>query len=88
MTFHSDSQSATNVKPEMIPGVRTRNGIPHDKYNIRRIAHVHTNRKDDIFMQRRLYIGKAHTVLFVCNLTMPSLTKVLQHLPGIGLVLN
>ena len=28
--------------------------IPHDRYNIRGIAHVRTNRKDDIFMQRRL----------------------------------
>ena len=38
----------------MIPGVQTGNGIPHDKYNICGIAHVRTNRKDDIFMQRRL----------------------------------
>ena len=30
------------------------NGIPHHKYNVRGIAHVRTNRKDDIFMQRRL----------------------------------
>ena len=38
----------------MLSGVQTRNGTPHDKYNIRGIAHVCTNRKDDIFMQRRL----------------------------------
>ena len=63
MTSHRDSHTITDVKPEMIPGVQTRNGIPHDKYNIRGIAHVRTNRKGDIFMQRRLYIDKAHTAL-------------------------
>ena len=35
MTSHNDSHTTTDVKPEMIPGVQTRNGIPHDKYNIR-----------------------------------------------------
>ena len=35
------------MKPEMSSGVRTRNGTPHDKYNIRGIAHVRTNRKDE-----------------------------------------
>ena len=54
MTSHRDSHTITDVKPEIIPGVQTGNGIPHDKYNIRGIAHVRTNRKDDIFMQRRL----------------------------------
>ena len=38
----------------MSSGVQTGNGTWHDKYNIRCIAHPHTNRKDDIFMQRRL----------------------------------
>ena len=38
----------------MISGVQTGNGTPHDKYNIRRIAHARTNRKDDIFMERQL----------------------------------
>ena len=33
---------------------QTGNGIPHDIYNICGIAHACTNRKDDIFMQRRL----------------------------------
>ena len=47
----------------MITGVETGNGIPHDKYNIRGIAHARTNRKDDIFMQRRLYIDEAHMAL-------------------------
>ena len=38
----------------MLSGVQTSNGTPHDKYNIRGIAHARTNRKDDIFMQRQL----------------------------------
>ena len=63
MTSHLDSQTTTDVKPEMIPGVQTGNGIPHDKYNICGIAHARTNRKDDIFIQRRLYIDEAHTAL-------------------------
>ena len=56
MTSHHDSHTITDVKPEIIPGVQTGNGIPHDRYNIRGIAHLRTNRKDDIFRQRRLYI--------------------------------
>ena len=36
---------------------------PHDKYKIRSIVHTSTNRKDDIFMQRWLYIDKAHMAL-------------------------
>ena len=38
----------------MLSGVQTGNGTPHGKYNIRGIAHARTNRKDNIFMQRRL----------------------------------
>ena len=49
-----DNNTTTNVKPEMLSGVKTRNGIPHDKYNVCDIAHVHTNTKDNIFMPRRL----------------------------------
>ena len=41
--------------------------IPHDKYNIRGTAHARTNRKDNIFMQRRL---------------VQSLTYVLEWGPG------
>ena len=52
MTSHHDSHTITGVKPEIKPGVQIGNGIPHDKYNIRGIAHAHTNRKDDIFKQR------------------------------------
>ena len=54
MTSHRDSHTITDVKPKIMPGVQTGNGIPNDKYDIRGIAHARTNRKDDIFMQRRL----------------------------------
>ena len=63
MTSHLDSHTTTDVKPEMIPGVLTRNGTPHDKCNIGGIAHARTIRKDDIFMQRRMYVDKLHTAL-------------------------
>ena len=54
MTSHLNSHRTTDIKPEMLSGVQTGNGTPHDKYNIRGIAHARTNRKDNIFMQRRL----------------------------------
>ena len=54
MTSHLDSHRTTDIKPEMLSGVQTGNGTPHDRYDIRGIAHGRTNRKDDIFMQRRL----------------------------------
>ena len=50
MTSHLEGHTATDVKPDMLSGVQTGNGIPHDGYNIRGIAHVRTNSKDDIFM--------------------------------------
>ena len=52
MTSHLDSHTTTDVKPDMLSGVQPGNGIPYDRYNIRGIAHVRTNRKDDTFMQR------------------------------------
>ena len=54
MTFHLNSHRTTDIKPEMLSGVQTGNGTPHDKYDMRVIAHARTNRKDDIFMQRQL----------------------------------
>ena len=63
MTSHRDSHNTTDVKPEMIPGLYAGNGIPHDEYNIRGIVHRRTNRKDDIFMQRRLCIEEPHRAL-------------------------
>ena len=59
MNSHLDSHMTTYVKPDMLSGVPIRNGIPHDRYNIRGIAHERTNRKDDIFM----HIDKAHMAL-------------------------
>ena len=63
MTSHRDIHTKIDVKPEVLPGIQIGNGIPYDKCNLRGIAHAHTNRKDDIFTQRRLvqnftfYIG-------------------------------
>ena len=54
MTSHLDSHTTTDVKLDMLSGVQTGNGITHDRYDIRGIAHARTNRKEDIFMQRRL----------------------------------
>ena len=54
MTSHLNNHGTTDIKPEMLSGVQTGNGTPHDRYNIRGIAHARTNRKDAIFMQRRL----------------------------------
>ena len=42
MTSQRDSHTTTDVKPEIIPGVQTGNGIPHDKYNIRSIQRTKT----------------------------------------------
>ena len=63
MTSHLDSHTTTDDKPDIISDVKTGNGILHDAYNVRGIAHARTNRKDDIFMQRRLYIDNAHMAL-------------------------
>ena len=54
MTSHLNSHRTTDIKPEMLSGVQTGNGTPHDKYNICGIAHACTNIKDDILIQRRL----------------------------------
>ena len=54
MISHLNSHRTTDIKPEMLSGVQTGNGTPHDKYNILSITHERTNRKDDIFMQRQL----------------------------------
>ena len=34
MTSHLNSHRTTDIKPEMLSGVQTRNGTPHDEYNI------------------------------------------------------
>ena len=48
MTSHLDSNTTTDIKPEMLSGVQTGNEIPHDKFDICDTAHALTNRKDDI----------------------------------------
>ena len=52
-TSHLDSHTTNDVKPEMLSGVQTGNRIPHDRYNVRGIAHARSYKKDNIFMQRR-----------------------------------
>ena len=54
ITSHLDSHTTTDIIPDMLSGVQTGNRIPHERYNIHGIAHVRTNRKNDIFVQRRL----------------------------------
>ena len=54
MTSPLDSHTTTDIKPEMLSGVQTEYGIPHDKHDIRGTAHARTNRKDDVSMQSRL----------------------------------
>ena len=62
MTSHLDCHMTTDVKPDILSGVQAGNGKPHNRYNISGIAHVRTNRKDNIFMQRGL--GQ----IFICIL--------------------
>ena len=64
MTSHHDIHTKIDVKLEVIPGILTKNGIPHDKCNLRGIAYALCThkQKDNIFMQR-LYIDKAHMAL-------------------------
>ena len=54
ITSPLNSHRTTDIKPEMLSGLQTGNGTPHDKYNICGIAHARTNRKENILMQRRL----------------------------------
>ena len=77
LIFHLNSHGTTDIKPEMLSGVQTGNGTPHDKYNIRGIAralkqirrHFHaktTSAKLSYFIgvrSRDLFIDEAHTVL-------------------------
>ena len=52
MTSHLDSHMANDVKPDMLSGVQTENGIPHDRFNLRGIAHAKKTRAN-LYM----YIG-------------------------------
>ena len=42
MTSHLEGHMTSDVKPDMLSGVQTGNGIPHDRCNIRGIAHART----------------------------------------------
>ena len=85
MTGHFNSHRTTDIKPEMLSGVQTGNGTPHDKYNIRGITYVRTNRKDNIFKttsaklyiyigvgSRDLFIDEAHTALGIPQYFFPA----------------
>ena len=58
MTSHLDSHTTTDIKLDILSDVKPE--MEFHMYNIRGIAHAHTNRKNDIFMQRRLYIDEAY----------------------------
>ena len=76
MTSHLDSHTTTDVKLDMLSGVQTGKGILHVRYNIRGIVHARTNRKDYIFMQRRL--GQ----IFTCVLESGQGTCKIKTVPG------
>ena len=62
MTSHLDSHTTTDVRPEMLSGVRTRNGIPHDKYNTWHCPCVHKKKRQHFHTKATLaklyiYIG-------------------------------
>ena len=77
MTSHLDSHRTTDIKQEMLSGVRTGNSTPYDKYNICGIAHVCKNRKDNIFMQRRLL--QSFTYILEWGWGTCTLTKHTRH---------
>ena len=54
MTSHLDSHTTTKIKQDILSDAKNKNGIPHDTYNVRGIAHACTNRKYNILMKRRL----------------------------------
>ena len=55
MTFHLNSHTTTDVKPNILSDVKKGNGIPHDTYNVRGIAYPRKNRKEDIFMHQKKF---------------------------------
>ena len=77
MTSHLNSHGTTDIKSEMLSGVQTGNGTPHDKYNLRGIARVHKQKRRHFHAKttsaklyycigvrsRDLYIDEAHTAL-------------------------
>ena len=77
MTSHLNSHGTTDIRPEMLSGVQTGNGTPHDKYNIRGIASAHKQKRRHFHAKttsaklyyyigvswRDLFIDEAHTML-------------------------
>ena len=65
----------------MLSGVQTGNRIPHDRYNVRGIAHARSYIEDDIFMQRRLgqiftnILERGKGLVKNQNCTRPELTQ-------------
>ena len=60
MTSHLNSHWTTDIKPEMLSGVQTGNGTPHDKCNIRGIAHAHKQKRQHFYAKTtsaKLYIN-------------------------------
>ena len=72
MTSHLDCHTTTDVKLDMLSGVQTGNGIPHDRYNVRGIAHARTNRKDKSL---HVYWSGAKELIKNQDLTLPELTQ-------------
>jgi len=67
MTSQLDGHTTNDVKPEILSGVQTGNGIPHYQNNICGIAHAQTYSKDDNFMQRRQFHTKTTSVkIYIC----------------------
>ena len=58
MTSHLNSHTSTDINPEMLSGVQTGNGIPHDEYNIRGTAHAPTKE----VIERMLVVTKLLTL--------------------------
>ena len=83
MTSHLNSHRTTDIKLEMLSGVQTSNGTLHDKYNICGIAHAWTNRKHDIFMQRRLVQNFTPILEWGKGLVYWRSTHSAGHTPGI-----
>ena len=69
MTSHLNSHVTTDIKPEMLSGVQTGNGTPHDKYNIGGIAHARQKRRH--FHAKTTPIGLSESdIPYVIHLTL------------------
>ena len=83
MISHLNSHRTTDIKPEMLSGVQTGNGTPHDKYNTHGIAHGRTNWKEDIFVQRQLVQNFTFTLEWGKGLVHWLSRHGAGHIPGI-----